>query len=531
MRLSSGGESIPFHPFTGIDLRNDPMYRKKGKVSQTLNLVAHTRGVLSPRNGTIALNAVAWTDVTAVPFGLRFYPTGGTRKKLVYVNKAAGDEIGRVDDTTGAYTALTGLPVLAANKRANAVVFGEVSAAYFANDTNGIIKTTDGIAGAALTGTQIPAACYIAHTPYYDRLIAFHGKRVLYSRTNLDTNWSDPVSGIAQFVWINHPENITAVFTPGPYKSDSGYIGKLYICTPTSTWVQHLDFGSGQLVQIHDTAGVAAPRTLVTTDKGAIGLGTDTVWLFPLDGLPVDIGQDLGTLYPRRADKTKSCAAYHEGFYKLCLYVGSFALNPVHEYWADLRGVLGSGTRYPVQWYGPMIRGYWIYPPTNDLIFSCLFTQPQSPDSGELFACSGINGKFYQETFSATDDGRIFTNDVKCEVTIDKYQHPRFEAFGINGVTVGMEQTVATKEISASFLVDSNRIKFGESRTATRVSSPGSVPEYIKTVIRPTTVRLKGDSTSVTVSFTNTAANSDVYRSLSLLDLSLLIQPFGRIGA
>lgn len=516
VKLPSGGYGIPFHPFTGIDLRSDPKYRKAGKFHSTFNFVPYKRGALAKRKGTTILNSVAWTNVTKVPFGMRFYPTGGTAKKLVYVNKAAGDEIGQVHDTTGAYTALTGLPALTANKRANACTFGETQAAYFGNDANGIIKSTDGVAGAALTGTHIPAACYMANTPYYDRLVAFHGKRVPYTRTNLDNDWSDPTTGNPQYVWVNHPEDISAVFTPGPYKSDAGYISKLYICTPTSTWVKHLDFGDNLgPVQIHDTAGISNVNTVASIDKGAIGMGTETVWAFPLDGLPVDIGQDLGDTIKNLsfANKLLCGAAYHDGFYKL---FGPFSgTSTTWEYWADVRGLLGSGSRYPVEWYGPMAR--------LDFNIRSMFSQVQSPDTGELFALSGSEGRIYATEAAAFVDGSGDGSIIAPYVEVYDYKLPGLSEVGVNGIMVGAEQTRLRESFTMVLL--GNGASFNITSTALVDCVGGMQPEYIVTTIRPSSDRQR--ARSVYLKLTENMLSTPL--AFTLKELWLLVQPFGRL--
>jgi len=306
---------------------------------------------------------------------------------LAYVNKASGDQIGQVEESTGAFIPLGGLPALSANKRCRGTVFGEMVAAYFGNDADGILVTRDGETIDQLVGTQIPTACYVGG-PFFDRLLAWHGKRLFYTRTNVDNDFSDPTTGNQQYILVNHSEDISVAFTPGPDRTEVGFMGKLYVCTPTSTWAKLGDFGTGTFTKIHETAGISAPNTLAWTDRGAVGLGIDDVWIFPLDGLPVAIG---GAIKPILEDIPKAyrerCAGvFRRGFYYLSL-VRPGQTNPDVEYVCDLRNFNANKSDQGIYWIGPIVRG------TSGKGIACYVYQSQTPDEQELLGFGASEGR------------------------------------------------------------------------------------------------------------------------------------------
>ena len=334
--------------------------------------------------------------MNAVPFALRYYKDSTSRFKLACVQKDAGDEIGVVDDTTGAFTALTGMPSVGGNKRWRGVVAGEQPAAYFGNNysSDGILVTSDGVNIAKLTGTQIPDHGFVGG-PYFDRLLSWEGKGLSYSRNNDPTNWSNPDTGNQMWLFVNHAEDIEAVFTPGPAKTDVGFLGKLYVCTPTSTWVHQLDFDqsggatSTRFTCIHERAGVSSFNTVAWTDRGAVGMGVDDVWIFPLDGLPVPIGGEIVDIIKAipSAYRTLCSATFRDGFYMLT-YVRPGQTTPDREVWADLRAFTISGTAKYITWWGPMVR--------ENIKIGCWMPQTQQPDERELFAFAADEGRCMQ---------------------------------------------------------------------------------------------------------------------------------------
>jgi hypothetical protein len=368
------------------------------------------------------------------------------------VNKASGDTIGQVDDVTGAFLPLTGMPVLSANKRCRGTVFGEVPIAYFGNDTNGIIISRDGESAEQLTGTQIPTSCYVGG-PFYDRLLAWHGKRLFYSRTNIPDDWSDPDTGNQQYVLVQHPEDITCAFTPGPDRTEVGFMGKLYVCTPTSTWIKNQDFGTGTLTKIHETAGVAAMNTVAWTDRGAVALGMDNVWIFPFDGLPVEIGGALEPVLQAipKAQIHRCSATFRRGFYILSI-VREGLSDPDVEYWCDLRAYNANRADKGIYWIGPMVRG------SSGKGIECFLYQSQVPDEQELLGFGATEGRVsnLEDKMTYLDYGETMTSlfitpDVDGSVPMEK---------AFTGLVVGL-YAVDVDEISVRYAINENEQENG----------------------------------------------------------------------
>jgi hypothetical protein len=405
-------------PWTGLDLRNDPKALRPGSVLLSQKFIPYVSQIFQKRRGSVFVNATPWAGVTGVPFAKRFYLNATSGKTIVAVRKAAVDEIGVVTDATGVYTALTGLPALAAGQTWRGAVAGEVTGLYLGNNhgTDGILVTLDGISIANVTGTGIPAKGFPAG-PYFDRLLCYTGKRVYYSRTNLFTDWTNPTTSSPQYLFVDESEDIEAVFTPGPDKTEVGYNGRLYICTPTSTWVHQRDFdGSGGVPssafsKIHERAGVAGADTLAWTDHGCIGMGVDNVWFFPIDGLPVPIGYEIEPVIKAvpAAYRNRCRGIFYRGFYILA-YVRPGMTYADRELWCDLRafqpayaawrsGIDSPAASQGIQWHGPMVR--------DQLSIGCLMGQTQVPDQNELFAFSATEGRMLQwETEIYSDGGR-----------------------------------------------------------------------------------------------------------------------------
>ncbi len=408
-KLASGGVAFDSNPFVGVDLRADPKYVRPGTLLTAQNWLPYQTGVASKRKGTTFLNATAWASVNRIPFALRYYVNSSTRYKLACANLNAGDAIYSVNDATGALTALTGMPAVGANKLWRGAIWGESPAAYFGNGNagDGILKTSNGTSIAALTGTQIPTEGHVGG-PYFDRGLAWYQKRLYYTRANNFTDWSNPDTGNKMYMFVQHPEDISAVFSPGPDRSDVQY-RRLFICTPTSTWLHLQDFDQGvgtptaTFGTIHETAGVASFNTVAWTDRGAIGMGVDNVWLFPFSGAPIPIGYEIQSAIRAipAAYRTRCSATYWNGFYILS-YVRNGQTSPDREYWADLRQFVESSIYSPVvnngiTWHGPMIRA--------NIGLGCFMVQSQNPDENELFAFGAAEGRCMQlETDVYTDN-------------------------------------------------------------------------------------------------------------------------------
>jgi hypothetical protein len=454
-KLAEGGYAVMSSPWVGLDLRADPKQARPGSLLLSQNFVPYSSQVFSKRKGTLHVNASPWADVLSVPWATRFYLGSGAKKTVVAVTKAAGDVLGQVDDTTGAFTALTGMPAVGASQRWSGTVAGEVPTLYMADNysTNGILYTTDGVAVAQLAGTGIPAKGFMAE-PYFDRLLCYTGKRVYYSRTNLYTNWTNPDSGNSQYLLVMGDEDIEAVFMPGPMDTEVGYGGRLYVCTPTSTWVHLRDFDGSDgspnsaFTKIHERAGIAGFKTIAWTDQGCVGMGTNNIWWFPITGLPQPIGYEVESIIEAIPSAYRSlCSAiFWKGFYILS-YVRPGMTYPDRELWCDMRtfqpayAAYRSGLDTPaaaqgIVWHGPMVR--------EGIGIGSFVLRSQVPDEGELYAYGAAEGRAMQlETDIYTDGGEpivsiLTTADLGTDLPAKVYEGFVYAAYthGDDAVTV-----------------------------------------------------------------------------------------------
>jgi len=371
-----------------VDLREDPRWIQPGSLLQSQNFIPYQGYVAVKRKGSELLNTTAWASVNRAVFGMRYCVNSATRYKLACLNINAGDEIVSINDTTGAVTLLTGMPARAGNSRWRGIVAGEVPTAYFGDGLQGLLYTTDGVNIAEVTGTQVPSKGYPAG-PYFDRILCFDGKRVYYPQTNATPlaapmRWDNPDTGNPQYLFVNHTEEITAVFTPGPDKTEVGYSGRLYICTPTSAWSHFLDFdgtagvASSKFYKVHERAGIAGRNCWDWTDQGVAGMGTDDVWVFPIAGTPFAIGGPIKSVIEAiPAAYREKCSVVFYSPFLIVSYVRSGMTYADREYWADLSGYNTKLFNYGITWHGPMVRS------TSGI--ECFFQQPQQPDEYELF--------------------------------------------------------------------------------------------------------------------------------------------------
>jgi len=111
--------------------------------------------------------------------------------------------------------------------------------------------------------------------------------------------------------------------------------------------------------RVSKRVGCVAYPTMVNTPIGLIMLGAESVYLVSsLSTEPLDIGWPIEpTIRALTASQQAGAiAAYHRGFYKLCLAVPGGTTNQ-QEWWLDLRPRMrGAVTSFP-SWWGPMMTG------------------------------------------------------------------------------------------------------------------------------------------------------------------------------
>lgn len=157
--------------------------------------------------------------------------------------------------------------------------------------------------------------------------------------------------------------------------------------------------------------GCNAPRTVVTTSKGVVFLGSDGC-IYIVDGTRgvVQIGTAIQSVFANLSPRQqKQCSAVWdpEGFYKLSYPDVNPSGNvrqweglldhtrkakrpeadvPDRQFWGDLRGIGQPAIDLGVKWYGPMV----------GMKHSCSTVANGAQDRGELYAGSAVDGSIYQ---------------------------------------------------------------------------------------------------------------------------------------
>jgi len=116
---------------------------------------------------------------------------------------------------------------------------------------------------------------------------------------------------------------------------------------------------SAAFIRVSKRIGCVAHATMVNTPVGLIMLGPESVYLVAsLSTEPLDIGWPIEpTIRALTAlQQAGATAAYHQGFYKLCVPTPGGTTNQ-QEWWLDLRPRMrGALTAFP-SWWGPMMTG------------------------------------------------------------------------------------------------------------------------------------------------------------------------------
>lgn len=108
--------------------------------------------------------------------------------------------------------------------------------------------------------------------------------------------------------------------------------------------------------------GTVSPKSVITTPKGTIYLGTDgIVRLVSINNQIVELGRALEPIIGAQSHQfySRVCAYYHKGFYHLCFpQNANDAVNKL-EYVCDLRYMnLGDPKDAGVEWWGPWTGRY-----------------------------------------------------------------------------------------------------------------------------------------------------------------------------
>ena len=431
--------------FRGVNRREDRQSISRRELYDATNFFPATRGIAETRLGSARFNSTAVTGGIGREIA-RYYPAGGTRRKIVVFNLAAGDALYYGTDATGVLTAITGPTALTAN---TAWLFAEFQGNFYAgNATEVIQKSTNGTTRTDIGGSPALFIGYPAG-PYRSRLLAFgnptNPKRIAYTDTFTENAPAD------NYITIEHHEDPTAVHVFGR-DDDQGVFGDLAIFTPTSTWIVRGDFkdiaGGYSLERVEERLGTLSPLSFMDTPYGLVGLGYDgttdlIVVMIPHGGgRPVIISDKIRAIESLpRAYRNLANAVYYKGFYRLS-FVPSGQTVPNREWWADLRSLDLRARGLNIEWWGPM----------TGRNIGAMAVQLGSGDANELIAADS-NGGYIDNLDVAdtyTDYGTAYTARFQTK-DLDGGDPLHFKSF--RGFVLGAKPT-ATESVSCDLDVD-----------------------------------------------------------------------------
>ena len=371
--------------FRGVDRRTDQQSISPRHLWRAQNFYAGNRGIADMRLGSSRFNSSQVSGGIGRNI-IRYYPAGGTARKIAVFNIATGDIIYYGTDATGALTEVTGGSSLTANSQ---YLFAEFQGnLYIGNAIELIQVSANGTTRANIGGSPVAPIGYPGG-PYRSRLLIFanptNPTRVSYTDTFTVNTPTD------NYITIEHPENPSAVHVFGR-DDDQGVFGDLAIFTPTSTWIVRGDFkdiaGGYSLERAEGRLGTLSPLSLVDTPYGLMGLGYDgttdiVVFLIPTGGgRPIVVSEKIREIEALpRAYRNLACATYFKGWYRLS-FVPSGGTVPAREWWADLRSFSFSAPDFNIDWWGPMIGRN----------VGAMAVQSGSGDASELIAIDGNAG-------------------------------------------------------------------------------------------------------------------------------------------
>ena len=371
--------------FRGVNRVGDQQSISRRELWQAQNFWAPGRGVAETRLGSARFNSSEVSGGVGRNIA-RYYPSGGTARKIAAFNIAGGDKLYYGTDATGVLSEITGATALSATKQ---WLFSQFSGNFYAgNATEAIQKSANGTTRADIGGSPAPPVAYPG--PVYRSRLTFFGeaanpKRLWYTDTFTENVPAD------SYIFIEHPEDISAAAVFGR-DDDQGVFGDLAIFTPSSTWIIRSDFkdiaGGYSLDRATDRLGCPSPLSLVDTPYGLVGLGYDAtgdlvVFMIPVGyGRPVVISDRIRNIetLPRQY-RNLANAIFIDGWYRLS-FVPSGGTVPNKEWWADLRGYNSNKPDYGVEWWGPM----------NGRNIGAMMVQSEGSDANELIAVDANAG-------------------------------------------------------------------------------------------------------------------------------------------
>lgn len=339
----------------------------------------------------------------------RFYYDISSKKLLA----ACDTKVRSMNDSTGAWTDVktgltTGLPTYF-------TTWGALNKCYVANGTDVPFSVDN-----SLTAANIAPANSISGTvmfcPYRDRLLSFDNTNPSYIRWSGSYDTSTWTS-TAQALRVPGPGGITSISLHSVENTSTGVNAMVLIMKPSSIYLMYgtnLDpTATGFDARIDpigggDAVGCISPRTIVSTPKGTIFLGSDLqVYLLRYGSSQlIPIGHKIQSQNTSAvmgiesipvAILSKACAIYNKGFYKLAVAPPGGTTN-TRQYWLDIDRLDADERGRWGPWYGPM----------TGMSVSCFVNQNGSGDDGRLLGGEGnATGYVYRmnEAGTYTDDG------------------------------------------------------------------------------------------------------------------------------
>lgn len=385
--------------FRGVSRLGDQQSISRRQLWQAQNFWAPGRGVAETRPGSARFNSSEISGGKGRNI-VRYYPSGGTARKIAAFNLAGGDKLYYGTDATGALSEITGATSLSANKQ---WLFSQFSGNFYAgNATEAIQKSANGTTRADIGGSPVPPVAYPG--PVYRSRLCFFGNANFPKRWYYTDTFTENVPADS-YVVIEHPEDISAGAVYGR-DDDQGVFGDLAIFTPSSTWIVRGDFkdiaGGYSLERATDRLGCPSPLSLVDTPYGLAGLGYDATtdlvaFMIPVGyGRPVIISDAIRNVetIPRQY-RNLANAVYIDGWYRLS-FVPSGGTVPNKEWWADLRGYSPNRPDFGIEWWGPM----------NGRNIGAAMVQTEGSDANELIAVDANAG--YVNTLDPADTWKDF---------------------------------------------------------------------------------------------------------------------------
>lgn len=385
-------QSVHLYPLPerGVNLNKNVVELRPEEALETKNCVW--------RNGVVKRGGSSVFETDEVSVGLpitglyRFYLGDGSKQLL----SASGDKVVRHDGSTWQ----TIRDSLTSGAQVHIVTWGGVQKAYYSNG-NDELYSWDGSSDTELTGGSIPSKI-IMTLPYQDRLLAIDNTNpgeLTWSDSYSDTaaNWKDSsATGVKPdsqlFGMVHHSAtNVSAGFEAKVLLAGANgmyLFSATDLRTPSTT-------GDYTIFPLATNIGCNAPRTMIWTPKGTLYLGIDKiVYLLPFGSAsPIPISTKITSNRPNieglenipSGQIDKSCAAYHNGYYKLSITQQGENFNTT-QWWLDIDRLQPDEDGLWGPWYGPMEH--------TGLGVGVFATQTGNGDSGELMAgeSNGANG-------------------------------------------------------------------------------------------------------------------------------------------